>query len=315
MTPDKKDKKKPSVSKTARIAKIVNKPKDAINEKILKIVFERKEISVPDLAIEVGLHTSNIGRRASILQNEGLIIKSKGDKTNKSYVKWVGGVPGIESDLLESTNKHVSASLLAECYDSMITSAFSIFALLFEDNYWEILVNLKEGLTDTELQKNLGTVINLDSVRRILVTCDAHNLVKIKTIRDSAGKDVIKLFEPLYRIESVNRDYIEYMVLIRGLASAMQYKMSTKKTPGYSHFYESMLDDDIHSFINIKEHILTKTTGSESELLNKLLFNYDFAPDLDRYYGNEKWRDTIKNSNYLKLENNDHIIISDGFNK
>ena len=61
MTPDKKDKKKPSVSKTARIAKIVNKPKDAINEKILKIVFERKEISVPDLAIEVGLHTSNIG--------------------------------------------------------------------------------------------------------------------------------------------------------------------------------------------------------------------------------------------------------------
>lgn len=307
--------KKTDKSKTARIAKIVNNAVDPIDEKILIIVSDRKEISIQDLAAEIDLHPSNISRRVTLLQNEGLVIKYKRSKNNKAFVKWVGGVPGIESELMNSTNSHVAASLLAESYDSMITGAFSIFVLLFEENYWQVLMSLKEGLTDTELQKNVGDTINLDSVRRILVTCDAHNLIKINTIRDSAGKDIIKLFEPLYRVESINKDYIEYMTLIRGLASAIQYKMSTQKTTGYSHFYESILDNDIQSFVNLKDRIRSKTTGKESELLSKLLVNYDFATDLDRIYRDENWRINIKEFKYLKLGTNDRIIISNSFNK
>jgi DNA-binding Lrp family transcriptional regulator len=305
---------KPDKSKTARIAKFVNDSKDPIDEKILTIVSVRKEISIQDLATEIDLHPSNISRRITLLQNEGLVIKYKRSKNNKAFVKWVGGVPAIESELLNSTNSHVAASLLAESYDSMITGAFSVFVLLFEENYWQILMNLKEGLTDTELHKNVGDTINLDSVRRILVTCEAHNLIKINTIRDSAGKDIIKLFEPLYRIESVNKDYIEYMTLLRGLASAIQYKMSTQKTAGYSHLYESLLNRDIQSFVNLKDRVMSKTVGKESELMNKLLVNYDYAPDLDRIYRDEKWRLDIKEFKYLKLGGNDRIIISDRFN-
>lgn len=302
-------------SKTAKIAEIIYKPVDPIDEKILTILQERKDACLKDLAKELDCHPTTIGRHTTLLQNEGLVVRYKKPKDPNGFVKWVGGVPAIESELISSTNNLVAASLLAECYDSMVTGAFSVFVLLFEENYWQILMNLKEGLTDTELQQNVKGSINLDSVRRILVVCDSHNIIKINTIRDPAGKDIIKLFEPLYRIDSVNRDYIEYMTLLRGLASAIQYKMSTQKTAGYSHFYEPMLDNDIQSFVNLKNRIVSKTLGKESELLSKVLVNYDFAPDLDRSYGDENWRVDIKEFKYLKLGSNERIIISDSFNK
>ena len=309
------NKKKSGTSKTAKIAKIVNKPKDPVDERILEIVFKRGEISVPDLTTEIEVSRETIRRHTTLLQNEGFIVKIKGLKNNAAIVKWIGGTPAIESELLNATNNRIAASLLAESFDSMITGAFSVFSLLFEDDCWEVLMNMKEGLTDLELQKNIGSTTNLDTVRRVLIICNAHNFIKINIIRNPAGRDIIQLFEPLYRIDEINREYVEYLVLIRGLASAIQYKITTKKTPEYSHLYENILDNDIRDLINLKKRITKEPVGKEFDLLNKLLFNYDFASDLDNIYRDGNWKMDIKQSKYLKLGENDRIIISDSFNK
>ena len=103
--------------------------------------------------------------------------------------------------------------------------------------------------------------------------------------------------------------------MIRGLASAIQYKITTKKTPEYSHLYENILDNDIRDLINLKKRITKEPVGKEFDLLNKLLFNYDFASDLDNIYRDGNWKMDIKQSKYLKLGENDRIIISDSFNK
>jgi len=217
-------------SKTANIADKIYKPINVTDEKIIKILQIKKEAFYKELADELAIDESNIGKHIRRLQDEVLLIRYK--KDNRMVVKWIGGVAAIEQELMNATNLHANASLLAECYDDMITQAFAVFSILFEDNYWELVMNFTEGLTEVELGQRIGAAIPLDSIRRVLVICDAHGLVKLNRIREPAESDLIKLFEPLYRIEQVNREYLNYMILIRGLASAMQYRMENKKRGG-----------------------------------------------------------------------------------
>jgi DNA-binding Lrp family transcriptional regulator len=310
----KPDPKKSSGSKMARIAKIVSKPIDPIDEKILKIVFERKEISVPDLAGEIGLHPSNIGRRASILQNEGFLVKYKGVKDKKSFVKWIGGIPALEDDLESSTKNHITGALLAESYDSMICDPFSPFSLIFENHCWEVIENFAEGLNDLELSQRLGKSTSLDTIRRIMIISSTHNIISIKTIRNSAGKDISALFEPLYKIEKVNKQYMQYLTLIRGLASAMSYKLEGKASDNSIHPFAPILDLNEQIFELFSDIVLSVKQPEDRDILTKSLKNYDFAQDLDRLYKQENWRLKLKNSSVVSLDpKSDNIIISNAF--
>ncbi len=296
-------------SKTVQSAKILYKQLNSNDEKIIKVLQEKLEAYTTDLATEIGINLSTINRRTKFLQDEGLVVKYKKDK--KMVVKWVGGTPAIEQELLSATNKHISASLLAENYDSIILNPFSIFALLFEENYWEVIMNLKEGRTDVELGQYVGNSINLDSIRRIIVTCESHNILKINRIRDPAINDVIKLYEPLYRIETVNRDYLEYLIIIRGLASSMSIRMEGKLSKGYSHLYDSLLDMVVPMFLSLRDKATSNIKESDNEILKNVILNYDFAPDLDRIYRNENWRKLLNQSDNIQIdEKSDHIMIN-----
>jgi len=299
-------------SKTAQIGQIVNESISTTDKKILEILQTKKESNYKELANELGIDASSIGRRIRKLQDEGLLIKYK--KDNKVIVKWIGGIPTIEQELMNATNTHVSASLLAECYDTMTLHAFAVFSLLFEDNYWEIVMNLKEGLTDLELNQRLGNTIPLDSVRRVLTICDTHNLVKLNRIREPAANNLIKLFEPIYRIEEVNKEFFNFMVIIRGLASAMQYRMENKKVPGCSHPFDPLLNLNVGLFMAFKEYLLSKTSVEEQTLLADILLNYDYSDDLDRLHGKDNWRAKIKSSNNINIgSTSNHVLLSDNF--
>ncbi len=310
----KPDPKKSSGSKTTRIAKIINRPIDPIDEKILKIVFERKEISVPDLALEIGLHASNTGRRANILQNEGFVVKYKGIKSKKSFVRWVGGIPALEDDLDSSTKNHITAGLLAESYDSMVCDPFSPFSLIFENHCWEVIENFKEGLNDLELSQQLGNATSLDTIRRIMIISSAHTIISIKTIRNPSGKDISTLFEPLYKIEKVNKQNMQYFSLIRGLASAMSYKLEGKASSTSIHPFAPILDLNEQIFAIFSDAIHSIKQAEDRDILLKSLKNYDFAPDLDRLFKHENWRLKINNASIVSLDpKTDNIIISQIF--
>ena len=177
----------------------------------------------------------------TMLRKEGLVILTNEKKGRQSLYRWIGGIPALETELLEATNKHVSASLLAETYDALITDAFALFSILLENNNWEVITNLKEGLTDTEIHQRVGNDIPLDSIRRILVTCDAHNLIKINRIRESAGTNFVRLFEPLFRVDSVNKDLLSDLIMLRGLASAIRFEIDNEPKNGYIHPYAILL--------------------------------------------------------------------------
>lgn len=213
----------PKISKVAGLQQ--SKKLDSIDQSMIKILLGRKEASYKELATELNLKSNtSVGRRAKRLQKEGLVCIYTKDKNN--FVRWIGGIPALESELDKASNDYVRASLLAEYYDSMVTNAFSLLSILFEDHYWEIIMNLSNGLTDVELSQRTGNAINLDSIRRVMVTCSAHNLIKLSTVREPAINDPIKIFEPLYRIDEVDRKYLEYFIVIRGLASAAIGRMS-----------------------------------------------------------------------------------------
>jgi hypothetical protein len=103
------------------------------------------------------------------------------------------------------------------------------------------------------------------------------------------------------------------MLLFRGLASAIQYRMSGQKTPGHSLLYDKMLDTDIQMLIQLKDMAINKTTREESELFAKLLSNYDYASDLDRVYGDVNWRLILNQSKNLKISDDDHLVVSNNF--
>jgi len=298
-------------SKTTRIANSVYKPLSNTNKKILELLQSKKEATYKEIADELSIDESNVGKHLRRLEDEGMLIRYKKDRM---VARWVGGVPAVEQELMSATNTHIKASLLAECYDDMITEAFAVFSLLFEDNYWEIVMNFIEGLTDIELGQRIGAAIPLDSIRRVLVICDAHGLIKLNRIRSPAESDLIKLFEPLYRIEKVNREYLNYMVLIRGLASAIQYRMENKKETGRSHSFEPLLDLNIEWFTSFKDFVMSKASVDEQKVLVDILSNYDYSPDLDRIHRQDNWRMNLKSSNNVNIgSTSDHVLLRDRF--
>ncbi len=298
-------------SRTTRIAKSIYKPLSGTDKKILDYLQSKNEATYKELANELSIDESNVGKHLRKLEDEGLLIRYKKDRM---VAKWIGGVPAIEQELMNATNAHIKASLLAECYDDMITQAFAVFNLLFEDNYWELIMNLSEGLTEIELGQRIGAAIPLDSIRRVLVICDAHGLIKLIRIRDPAGNDLVKLTEPLFRVEYINKDFLNYMVVIRGLASAMQYRMEHKKSPGYTHPFEPLLDLSIEWFKSFKEFAISKTNLGEQALLLNILSNYDYSEDLDRIYRHDNWRTKAKASQNINIgSTSSHVLLSDNF--
>jgi DNA-binding transcriptional ArsR family regulator len=298
-------------SKTIQVAKLVYKPLNETNRKILEFLQLKKEATYKEIADELAIDESNIGKHLRKLENEGLLIRYK---KGRMVARWLGGVPAIENELMSATSMHIKASLLAESYDDMITHAFALFSLMFEGNYWELIMNFREGLTEIELGQRIGAAIPLDSIRRVLVICDAHNLIRINRIREPAEDDLIKLTEPLYRIVSVNRDFFDYMVIIRGLASAMQYRMEFKKDSERSHVFGPLLDLNINWFKNLKEFAVSKTNVEEQRVLLDMLLNYDYSEDLDRIHRHDNWRTEIKQSSKINIgKTSSHVLISDGF--
>lgn len=300
---------------TSQIAKIASDSELSHQncEIIAEFIQKKVVVTQKDIRDGTSLGKTVVIRGIKELKNEGLVITKKEKEGRQSLYQWVGGTPAVEDELESATSKLVTASLLAETYDSLINDAFALFSITFNGYGWEVIANLREGRTDTEIHQSLGNDVSLDSIRRILVIGDAHNLIKIKRIRTPAESNIVRLFEPLYRIDSINKDYLEYMLLFRGLASAIQYRMSGQKTPGYSLLYDKMLDTDIQMLIQLKEAIMNKTPGEESELFKKLLSNYDYASDLDRVYGDVNWRLILNQSKNLKLSEDDHLIVSNNF--
>lgn len=304
------------IPKTAQMAKFVT-GNPSNYEKVAEII-QQKSMSTINEIVEVTSLSNYIVRGClKMLKKEGLVILTNEKKGRQSLYRWIGGIPALENELLEATNKQVSASLLAEAYDALITDAFALFSILLENNNWEVIANLKEGLTDTELHQRVGNDISLDSIRRILVTCDAHNLIKINRIREPAGTDFVKLFEPLFRVDSVNKDVLNDLIMLRGLASAIRFEMDNKPNGGYTHPYAALLNLTRKMYSSLLDIVLFTTDKNEQELFAKIIANvYDFAPDLDRVYRSENWRQKLKNSkNIIIDETSDHLLLTNDFTK
>jgi len=294
-----------------QVAKSVYKPLSDTNTKILELLQSKKEATYKEIAEKLLIDESNVGKHLRKLENEGLLIRYKKDRM---VARWIGGVPAVEQELMSATNMHIKASILAECYDDMITQPFAVFSLLFEDNYWELIMNLIEGLTEVELGQRIGAAIPLDSIRRVLVICDAHGLIKLNRIREPAESDLVKLTEPLYRIEQINKDFFSYMIIIRGLASAMQYRMENKKEQGHSHPFEPLLDLNTEWFASFKGFVMSKTSIDEQTVISSILLNYDYSPDLDRIHRQDNWRMNLKSANNVNIgSTSDHVLLRDKF--
>ena len=302
-------------SKTGQIAEALPDNELSDHEKIADFVQKKNLVTQKEIIEATLLSKGKVSESIKTLRDEGLVIQKREKRGRQTVYQWVGGTPAIEDELQSATIKQVSASLLAETYDLLVTDSFALFSIIFDGNGWEVIANLKEGLTDTELHQSLGNDVSLDSIRRILVICGAHDLIKLNRIRMPAGRNTVKLFDPLYRIDSINKDHLEWLKLIRGLASAIHYKARGQKVIGYSHIYNKMLDENIQSLIQIEDKVLSKAKGEESELMSKILSNYDYAADLDRFYKEVNWRQWLNQSKNLKLGDDDHILVSDVFLK
>ncbi len=303
--------------KTAQMAKFIKG--DASNyEKVAEILQQKNtSATINEIVETASLSISTVRGCLKMLRNEGLVVLTNEKRGRQSLYRWIGGIPALETELLEATNKHVAASLLAETYDALITDAFALFSILLENNNWEVITNLKEGLTDTEIHQRVGNDIPLDSIRRILVTCDAHNLIKINRIRESAGADFVRLFEPLFRVDFVDKDRLNDLIMLRGLASAMRFEMDDGSKNGYIHPYAILLKLTRNLYSSLQDTVLLTTDKNEQELFSKIIANvYDFAPDLDRVYRSENWRQKLKYSkNIIIDESSDHLLLTDDFTK
>ncbi|KAF5415161.1 MAG: hypothetical protein C5S48_06675 [Candidatus Methanogaster sp.] len=303
--------------KTAQMAKFI-KDEPSNYEKVAEILQQKStSATINEIVETASLSRSAVSRCLKMLRNEGLVVLTTEKRGRQSLYHWIGGIPALETELLEATNKHVSASLLAETYDALITDAFALFSILLENNNWEVITNLKEGLTDTEIHQRVGNDIPLDSIRRILVACDAHNLIKINRIRESAGVDFVRLFDPLFRVDFVNKDMLNDLIMLRGLASAMRFEMDDEPKNGYIHPYATLLNLTRNLYSSLQDTVLLTTDKNEQELFAKIIANvYDFAPDLDRVYRSENWRQKLKYSkNIIIDESSDHLLLTDDFTK
>lgn len=307
-----------SMSSTSKITQLAKNSADALSPvecKIIEYLFEKKEATLNEITDELSKSKltarskSSIGKKLTLLEKEGLVIKLRKGRITK--IKWVGGIPSLESELQKATYSHTQASLLAENYDSLILDPFSLFSLLFEGHCWEVIMNISPGLNDVELSQRVGTDLPLDSIRRVLVIAEAHNLLNISTIRESAGDNVVKLFEPLYKIESINKEYLDFLVLIRGLCTAISFRMEGKSSSDNSHLYDPLLELIIPMFLTLKDKSLSNSNEDTNEILKNVIYNYDFAPDMDRIYRHENWRKKLKSSSDLTIDKKtDHILIS-----
>ncbi|KAF5416094.1 MAG: hypothetical protein C5S48_04015 [Candidatus Methanogaster sp.] len=303
--------------KTAQMAKFIGGGTSKY-EKVAEILQQKNtSATINEIVETASLSRSTVSGCLKMLRNEGLVVLTNEKRGRQSLYRWIGGIPALEIELLEATNKHVSASLLAETYDALITDAFALFSILLENNNWEVITNLQEGLTDTEIHQRVGNDIPLDSIRRILVTCDAHNLIKINRIREPAGADFVRLFEPLFRVGFVNKDRLNDLIMLRGLASAMRFEIDDEPTNGYIHPYAILLNLMRNLYSSLQDTVLLTTDKNEQELFAKIIANvYDFAPDLDRVYRSENWRQKLKYSkNIIIDESNDHLLLTDDFTK
>lgn len=282
-----------------------------VQEKVATILHENKELNRKELEELSGLSDSTITRCVTTLIQEGLVVETNKKRDKRKLLRWVGGVPAQEYELEKATERHIQASFLAEYYDSLIVNPFSIFSVLFEDNCWEIIMNLQEGLNDVELSQKIGNSIPLDSVRRVIVIADAHNIIQLSRIRESSGNDIVKLFEPLYKIIKVNNEFKDYLILIRGLASAMSFKIERKSSAEYSHVYDPILEIIFPKFVAFRDKVSSGSNLEENEILKDVVNNYDFAPDMSRYHKNENWKKRLKGSKNLVVdEKTDHILIT-----
>ncbi|AGB01365.1 transcriptional regulator [Methanoregula formicica SMSP] len=303
---------KTGLPKITHVAKLVNTQFSETDTKIINYLFEKKQASYNEIAEALEISKPTVSRRVRLIQKEGLVISFKSNK--ESVIKWIGGTPALDAELESSTTSHITASMLAENYDQLICDPFSPFSLVFENHCWEVMQNLKEGLNDLELGQIIGKAISLDTIRRIMVTCATHNIIEIKTIRAPAGNDITTLFEPLYKIEKVNRQYIQYLTLIRGLASAMSYKMEKKASNNTIHPYAPILDINEQIFATYSDVITSTRNNNDREILLKALANYDFAPDLDRLFKHENWRIKVKDAHFVSLDSkSDNLVISKEF--
>lgn len=305
-------KSKQGLPKLTQVAKLINTRLSETDLKIVTYLSEKKQATYNEISEVLSINKSTVSRRARLIQKEGLVISYKENK--QSVLKWVGGTPSLDAELESSTNGRITASLLAENYDLLICDPFSPFSLIFENHCWEVIQNFRVGLNDLELSQQIGKAISLDSIRRILVTSAAHNIISIKTIRTPAGNDIVALFEPLYKIESVNRQFVQYLTLIRGLASAMSYKMEGKSSDNSIHPYDPILELNEQIFTSFLDTVTSINQNEDRELLLKALNNYDFAPDLDRLFRHENWRMLVKNTDIVSLDTkNDNLVISKSF--
>ena len=302
-------------SKITQLAKHSVEAISPIESKIIEYLFEKKEATLDEITDELAKSKltarskSSISKKLILLEKEGLVIKLR--KGRITQIKWVGGVPALESELQKATYSHMQASLLAENYDSLIVDPFSIFSLLFEGHCWEVIMNISPGLNDVELSKRIGTDLPLDSVRRVLVIAESHNLLTISTIREPAGDNFIKLFEPLYKIESINKEYQDLLIMIRGLASAISFRMEGNCSPDNSHLYDPLLESTIPMFLTLKDKSISNNNEDVNEILKNVICNYDFAPDMDRIYRHENWRKKLKNNKEVTIDKKtDHVLIS-----
>jgi len=305
------------VSKTGQVAKLIAGDGLSNYEKVAKIIQEKGIITQEDIINATSLSKGFISKLLKMLRNEGLVILTNKKSGRQFLYQWVGGTPAIEDELQIATTKHVSASLLAETYDALITDAFALFSVLFDGYGWEVIANIKEGLTDTELHQSLGNDVSLDSIRRILVICDAHNLIKINRIRTPAGSEIVKLFEPLYRVNSIDKNFVNSLMLIRGLASAIWFENENKHIEGFLHPFSILLDLNKKLYSSYINCAISSSSNECEELIDRILSKgYDFAPDFDRVYRSDNWRDKIKNNkNIIKDEKTDAILFADTFAK
>lgn len=305
-------------TKIAKIAEVINPKFSDSDLKMMDILSNNpdQKYSYAEISEECGVSVSSVSRRIRYLATEGLVIRIPVGK-NRVKVQWVGGVPRFETELISATSRRASAALLTENYDSMVLDRFSLFSLIFDDNYWEVITNLHVGLNDVEILQRLSHVLSLDGIRRVMVIASAHNIVKLTTIREPSGTDISSIFEPLYRISEVNRRYVNYLIMMRGLAGAMSWEFEGIDTQNQRHIYQSILSVAYSGYMGVKNETMEQVDPRVSTILTKLMDNYSSMNDLEKMMGDDgAWRiNVIEYPKIFSVAPTDELGITDTYSE
>jgi len=302
------ERRKKTNSTLAKAGKIMHSTPPESDLKILAYIKEHKTATFHEIAHAIGIDSTTVSRRAPRLIKEGLIIRTR--QGREVGLRWVGGTPALEAEIEKANLHQVPASLMAEYYDVLITNPFRYFGLIFEENYWEIVSNLSLGLNDVEVGQRVGKAISLDSIRRMLVILQEHKFIKLKNLRSPALVSIQSLYEPLYRIESVDTERVAFLHILRGLASAFFYESSFKKEGNKIHLYHPILESSLKIYNNLNNNILSSETISDQEVLSLVLKNYDYSKDMERALG-RGGREKIRSCKYAIYDtNSEHILVN-----